>query len=92
MKLADLNSAIDLIDTSWLDVRYEFGRYGFNGNALIKVDHLAQIKAALLDALRVIRAADRIRFCQKAYLADIGNEEKGKAVGEAMAEYDKERE
>ena len=38
--------------------------------------------------LKLIKLADNLRAAQKAYMLDRGNNEKGKAVGEAAAKYD----
>ena len=43
------------------------------------------------DLKDLVRKADAIRTAQKAYMDDRGNEEKGRAVGEAARAYDEAR-
>lgn len=47
--------------------------------------------AKLADAIQLIEAADELRAAQKSYMADRGNEFKGKTVGAAAEKYDRLR-
>jgi hypothetical protein len=88
------------IATVNMDDGGQFGKeYPSRDEAKANLKHIVAAQPenirALLDELSrlrgVVEAADAIRAAQRAYMADRGNEAKGKAVGEAAAAYDRLR-
>ena len=58
------------------------------GNWNLTLDRAEAAEKRLAEAKQIINAADEIRSAQKSYMADRGNEAKGKAVGAASTAYD----